>query len=370
MPETFKGVVTVVMKLFRIIAVLCLLPLALVLAAQNPEKINLDSLAKIKTEASRQPQLMEIARNITTVSGPRLTNSANVRAAGEYARKKLVEWKLDDVHLETWNFGNGWVNERFSIKVASDPAMTLLAYPKAWTPGTNGPITADVIAADVRTEADITRFRGMLKGKIVLILPAPPSLPAPSATQTAVKRFSDDELLKLAGAQPAPAPAPAPAAASRGGAAAAPQGIPAPEPEAGFFAWVENALSAAPAQPTGALAPKPANNPATQGITRDRATKFFLEEGVLAMLEPGPVRDGAILTVSATGEPNPWKTDPKTPKVPPQIVIAADQYSKIMQMVTKSSPVSPVSMTIDVKNTYITADPLAFNVVADIKGTD
>jgi hypothetical protein len=83
------------------------------LPAQSPspstEKINLDALAKIKMESARQSQLMEVARNITTVSGPRLTNSANVRAAGEYARKKLVEWKLDDVRLETWNFGNGWV---------------------------------------------------------------------------------------------------------------------------------------------------------------------------------------------------------------------------------------------------------------------
>ena len=110
--------------------------LAIGIAAQSPapsgEKINLDALAKIKAESAKQPQqLMEIARNITTVSGPRLTNSANVRAAGEYARKKLVEWKLDDVRLETWNFGNGWVNERFAIKVASDPSMALLAYPKA-----------------------------------------------------------------------------------------------------------------------------------------------------------------------------------------------------------------------------------------------
>jgi len=43
------------------------------------------------------------------------------------------------------------------------------------------------------------------------------------------------------------------------------------------------------------------------------------------MIEPGPVRDGAVLAVTATGETNPWKTDPKTPRVPPQIVIAADQ---------------------------------------------
>ena len=96
--------------------------------------VNLDAIEKIKTEASRQSQLMEVARNITTVSGPRLTNSPNVRAAGEYARKKLVEWKLDDVHLETWNYGSGWSNDKFSMKLASDPALSFLAYsnPDAW----------------------------------------------------------------------------------------------------------------------------------------------------------------------------------------------------------------------------------------------
>ena len=103
------------MKPAKIFAALCVLSLALVVAvraAQSPEKVNLDALAKIRAEASRQSQLMDIARNITTVSGPRTTNSPNVRAAGEYARKKLVEWKLDDVHLETWNFGNGWTNDK------------------------------------------------------------------------------------------------------------------------------------------------------------------------------------------------------------------------------------------------------------------
>jgi hypothetical protein len=359
------------MKPAKIFAVLCVLSLALVVAtraAQSPEKVNLDALAKIKAEASRQSQLMEVARNITTVSGPRITNSPNVRAAGEYARKKLVEWKLDDVHLETWNFGNGWTSDKFSIKLDSDPTLNLLAYSKAWTPGTNGPITADAVDAVIRTEADFARLRGTLKGKFAMILPGPSSpLPAVTASLT-YKRFTDEELAKMAaGSSATPAAASAAAAAPRPAAPAAPETPAAPAPEAGFFAWVENALSAPAAQPTGAVAPRP-NTPASPGITRDRVTKFYLEEGVAAMIEPGPMtRDAAVVAVTATGETNPWKTDPRTPKVPPQIVIAADQYFKIMQMVTKGSN---VSMTIDVKNTYLTADPLALNVVADIKGTD
>ena len=360
------------MKPAKIFAVWCALSLGLVVttrAAQSPEKVNLDALAKIKAEASRQSQLMEVARNITTVSGPRITNSPNVRAAGDYARKKLVEWKLDDVHLETWNFGNGWTNDKFSIRLDSDPSLNLLAYSKAWTPGSNGPITAEAVDAVIRTEADFARLRGTLKGKFAMILPGPSSPLTPATATLTYKRFSDEELAKMAAGQSA-ASAAAPAAAPaqpRPATPAAAETPAAPAPEAGFFAWVENALSAPAAQPTGAVAPRP-NTPASPAITRDRVTKFYFDEGVAAMIEPGPMtRDQAVVAVTATGETNPWKTDPKTPKVPPQIVIAADQYFKIMQLVTKGSN---VSMTMDVKNTYVTTDPLALNVVADIKGTD
>jgi Zn-dependent M28 family amino/carboxypeptidase len=50
------------------------------------------------------------------------------------------------------------------------------------------------------------------------------------------------------------------------------------------------------------------------------------------------------------------------------VVIAADQYGKIMEMVEKAS--SPVMLEVDIRNTYLTTDPNSFNVVADIKGTD
>jgi hypothetical protein len=349
------------MKPAHFFAVIGGLSVVLVTAAQSPERINADAIQKIKTEASRQSQLMEVARNITMVSGPRMTNSPNVRAAGEYARKKLMEWKLDDVRLETWNFGNGWTSDKFSMKLASDPGTTFLAYSKPWTPGTSGPVTAEVVEAVVRSEADFARLRGTLKGKYALILPGPAGPPPPRSTAPATaKRYTDEELQKMA-AGTAPA-TPRPAAT----VAPATPAAPAPAQEAGFFAWVENALSAAPVQPTDA-APRP-NTPATPALTRARVTKFFFDEGVAAMIEPGGYREGLILlSVTDTGEANPWKSDPKTPKVPVQIVLSPDQYYQLMQKVTKSSN---VMMTLDVKNTYHTADPLAFNVVADIKGTD
>jgi len=126
--------------------------------------------------------------------------------------------------------------------VVSDPTLNLLAYSKAWTPGTNGPITADAVDAVIRTEADFARLRGTLKGKFAMILPGPSSTPPAVAPPLTYKRFTDEELLKMAAGPSAP-PAAA-TAAPRPATPAAPATPPAPGTGSGFFAWVENALSA------------------------------------------------------------------------------------------------------------------------------
>jgi len=126
------------MKPARLLIILWALLIAVALTAQIPEPVNIEAIEKIKTEArSRRSQVKDVARALTNVYGARLTNSPNIKAAGEYARKKLMEWRLDDVHLEPWSFGNGWTNEKFSLKLVSDPSFSLVAYPKAWTPGTS-----------------------------------------------------------------------------------------------------------------------------------------------------------------------------------------------------------------------------------------
>src|SRR5689334_8506486 len=175
------------MKPARILAAALGSLLLLTLAAQSTEPVDTAAIEKIKT-AEKTSQVMDMATTITNTYGARLTNSASVKAAGEYARKKLVEWKLTDVQLQTFNFGNGWSNDRFSVKVANEPALNLQAYAKPWTQGTNGPVTGQVVEG-VRTQADLTSMKGKLRGKFVLVLPpppGPPTTPAPPA-----KRFTD-----------------------------------------------------------------------------------------------------------------------------------------------------------------------------------
>jgi len=350
----------------RIAALLCIFSLLLMLSAQVPEAVDLKAIDQI-LGAQKSSQVMDVAAVLTKTYGPRLTNSPNLKAAGEYARKKLVEWKLSDVRLETFNFGNGWKNEQLTIKLAADPAVSFQAYSKPWTVGTKGMVTAQVVEG-VRSQADLASMKGKLRGKFVMAAPAPAAESAAPTTAPPIQRFTDAQLAAMSPpSQPTNAPAAAPTQAptsqpSRPAENAGPAEPPAQE--SGFFAWVENALSAAPAQPTGAARPA---TPNTQIPSRAVVTRFYFEEGVAGMIEPGPTRNGAFFEVPDTGENVPWKKDPTLSKTPPQIVLATDDYRKLTDRIQRSSP---VTLRVDIRNTYQTTDQTSFNVIADIKGTD
>ena len=129
-------------------------------------------ISKFEDEGSQHSHVMEVMGYLTDVYGPRLTNSPNIREAGEYAVKTLSAWGLANVHEETWGpFGRGWSNELFEANEIAPRHFPLIAYPKAWTPGTNGPVTADAIYAKIEKEEDFAFYRGKLRGKFVLTAP-------------------------------------------------------------------------------------------------------------------------------------------------------------------------------------------------------
>ena len=142
--------------------------LTLPLVGQIPsERVDLDAIYKIKDEGLNRSQVMTTVSYLTDVYGARLTGSPQIKAAGEWVRKKLNEWELSQVNLETWGpFGRGWSNEKFYARVLSTSNFPIVAYPKAWTPGTNGLVTADVIAAVVTNDQDFDKFRGRFDAQI------------------------------------------------------------------------------------------------------------------------------------------------------------------------------------------------------------
>ena len=138
----------------------------------KPAKDPNDPIERIKDEGMNRSQVMQTLSYLTDVIGPRLTNSPGMKRANEWTRDQMAKWGLQNAHLEAWGpFGRGWTLKRFSAQVVEPLAIPLIGYPKAWSPGTNGPLTAEVVYFDAKDEADMQRFKGKLKGAIVLSSP-------------------------------------------------------------------------------------------------------------------------------------------------------------------------------------------------------
>jgi carboxypeptidase Q len=150
------------------LAVFCLAA-SLHLSAQQ-EKVDLETISKIRYEGFHNSKIMEIASGLMDQIGPRLTGSPNVKKANEWTRDKLKEFGLANSHLEEWGpFGRGWSNEYTNVRMVSPDIATLIAYSKAWTPGTNGAVRGQVVRVNIRGPQDFAKYRGKLAGKILLV---------------------------------------------------------------------------------------------------------------------------------------------------------------------------------------------------------
>src|SRR5215204_589909 len=165
----------------------------------SPERIEQATINRIKNEELKNSQIMETVGYLTDVIGPRLTGSPRLKKAQEYAKSKLQEWGMGNAHLEQWGpFGRGWSLEGFTAKMTAPDFSNLIAYPKAWSPATAGAIRGEVVFMDVKTQSDLNKYKGKLKGKIVLLSPARPVEPLFLSTPN---RTTDAELEKLAAAK-------------------------------------------------------------------------------------------------------------------------------------------------------------------------
>jgi carboxypeptidase Q len=162
------------MKTHLIVGSIVALVATAVIGAQ--EKVDKDIQWRIRREATDNSQILRTLHFLTDVYGPRLTGSPNLKAAQEWVVQETTKWGLKNAHLEPWNFGHpGWVNERLSVHVTAPVKDSLVAEALAWTPGTNGAVTAQAIQLVLPsqpTKAMLTKFfddnRARVKGKIVM----------------------------------------------------------------------------------------------------------------------------------------------------------------------------------------------------------
>jgi hypothetical protein len=295
------------------VAVLTALPFAA--DSLTGEKIDLDAVYRIKEEGLQRSKVMETESYLTDVYGPRLTGSPNIKEAADWAQKSMKEWGLSNVHLETFPFGRGWDNQRFVAMAVTPRAYPLIGFPKAWSPGTNGPVTGEAVLAVIQNERDLDTWRGKLRGKFVLTT----AMRAVAARFDALgRRYTDADL---------------------------------------------ETLSKQPVSGRGRGTPPAGGGANPQEFQRKR-TQFFVDEGVAALIDPSSNGDGGTFFVQAV--PGTYR-DTNSPPQAAQVVLAVEQYGRIVRTLEKKIP---ITLQMDIANRFYTDDLNAFNVVAEIPGTD
>jgi carboxypeptidase Q len=306
-----------------------LLLAAMPLAAQEAtEKIDLTVLHEIKNQAFQHSQVMDHLFYISDVYGPRITSSPNHHDAAEWIVKRLQSYGLQNVHLEPWGpFGNSWQYKKFYGALVEPNYAPLIGFPLAWTPGTDGPVTAEAVLAPIHSQADFAKYKGKLKGKVVLI--ADPKVIL-MHTEAEAHRLSDEEI-------------------------EARTIVSDPSRLGGGFGGGRGGRNAPP------VAPPPVVDRGAALRLRNDTSKFLSDEGVLVAINYGTNGDGGTVFASFGGS-----QDPKDPTPPPMVAITPEHYNRIARLIQHG--MAP-KVTFDIQTETYKNDQMGFNVVGEIPGT-
>ncbi|HLK14252.1 MAG TPA: M20/M25/M40 family metallo-hydrolase [Fimbriimonadaceae bacterium] len=348
--------------------------------AQTPDPA---VMARIRDEGMNHSQVMKTLSYLSDVIGPRLTGSPSLKRANEWTRDTLTSWGLKNARLEAWGpFGRGWQLDRFSCQVSAPQDIPLIAYPKAWSPSLRGPVTADVVLIDVKDAAELQKFKGQLKGKIVMSGGEQP-LAAHFTPQGT--RFTDEQLLAMAEAQ-----AQAPGRGGGGGGAGGGQGRRAGAGgQGGQGAQGQRGGAGGQGQRPGQF-----RGPNLSGAI----LRLAMDEGAIAVIDGSRGDDGTIFVQSAAVPPpavnpsmaapareagaasgtapasgaqpprrGPSVWDKSAPKTLPQVTVSSEQYNRMARMIGFGEK---LKISLDLKTEFFDRDPMAYNTVAEIPGTD
>lgn len=279
------------------------------------EEINQEVNKIIRKHGLEESQVMEIASWMTDVHGPRLTGSPQLDKATEWAVQQLKDWGYQNVHTDEWGpFGRGWELEHFEMHCSAPNYFPIIAYPKAWTPSTDGLVEGEVIYLDAGTEEELETYRGKLKGKFVMI-----------DTLRKVKEWFEGNAKRMT---------------------------------------PEDLLAKANA---GAPTPRVFRNYPRSGRSFVRALRAFLyEEKPAALLDRSYKGDLGTVFVSGARAKEGSARD-EGAEVLPQVTVSVEHYNRIFRLLAKGIS---VSIKMEIKASFHNEDGMEHNIIAEIPGTD
>lgn len=284
--------------------------------AQEAATEETDINQTIRKHGMDNSQVMELAGWICDVYGPRLTGSPMLDKATEWAEKELTAWGMKNVHQDEWGpFGRGWEMKHFEMHAVAPNYFPIIAYPKAWSPSTNGTVEGEAIYLDAATEEELATYKGKLKGKFVLVdtIRVLKEWFKPLAS-----RMDSEDLLEKANAG-----MPTPRGGYRRG----------PSSGREFLKKLRNMLH--DEQPLAVLDRSYKGDLGTVFVSRARA------------------KEGRAQDVDA--------------EVLPQATLSVEHYNRIFRLLKKGIP---VTLSMNLKAEYTNPDGMEHNIIAEIPGTD
>jgi hypothetical protein len=302
----------------------------IILIASAQEKLDLETINKIKEEGTKNSKVMDIAFHLTDVSGPRLSASPGLMRASNWAKDEMTKWGLVNANLEPWGeFGKGWDLQKSYVAMTAPYYRPLIAYPKTWTKGTKGLKHAEVVLIKAKDAEELAKYYGNLKGKIILFYREDTMRQTFTAD---ARRYTDEDLDRMANAT-------------------APQ--PRPRPSADSVRRRDSINRQRPVRVPSGISPY-----SYTGDIRQRAMK----EGAVAFLSMSPRGHDGTLFVQGGG---PYGAKDEENFL--DIMVTFEDY---MSLVRLTDAGIPVSLDVDVKTEFQTKDLQGYNVIAEIPGTD
>lgn len=308
------------MRKLQSVAIALCMAVPVMLHAQ--EKVDLATIQKIRQEGLEHSGVMDIAFNLTDVSGPRLTASPGFDRAANYAKNTLTKWGLTNAQIDPWGeFGKGWELKKSYVALTAPYYKPIIAYPKAWCEGTNGLKSAEVLVISAKDSTELPQYKGKLAGKIIIF---DRTEAYKQSFKADANRYTDEELAKLASA-------PAPGAQVRDTAEM--------RRRREMFARMSGPIRLIAAVKEMAKA-----------------------EGAVAILSVGAKNHDGTLFTQGGGSFKP--TDPANFL---DIMLGIEDYMSIVRLAKAGVP---VKLDVDVQTAFQTKDTKGYNVIAEIKGTD
>ena len=291
------------------------------------EHVEHEVVVKIRQEGFANSQVMDLAMMMTDVYGPRFANSPSYDAAVAWAKKKFEEFGLQKVELEAWGeFGYGWENTYTSIHMMAPRYQPIIGYPVPGSRGTEGVVHGQVVAMDsskIFHADELAVWQDKIDGKIVLVSPMRELVPNfdPQAV-----RLSDEELRGMARLE----------------------------------------IDRLDTGPSANGKPQQEDEDRPEPLAREQIEEFLADQGVEVLVEIGSTNmgpmDKGVVHVSGEG---PLPLD--QPRAMPRVTIAPEHYNRMMRLLAEGFE---VEMEVEVRNDFHTEDPMDYNVLAEIPGTD